>query len=112
MQTPYEILNVANDASDKEIKQAYLQHVKNNPPDRHQEKFQRIHTAYLAIKNHQSRVSYDLFTLPKVQFDDLLDHAFKAQGSLIFTPKLFKGILDSSAKSANLKNIFTEPKRS
>ena len=51
MKTPYEILEVAEQASDSEIKQAYLQKVKLNPPDRDHEKFQQIHSAYETIKN-------------------------------------------------------------
>ncbi|MCK5189319.1 MAG: DnaJ domain-containing protein, partial [Methylococcales bacterium] len=43
MKTPYEILDVAVEASDAEIKQSYLRQVKNNPPDHEQEKFQLIH---------------------------------------------------------------------
>ena len=82
MQTPYEILDVAVDASDDEIKQAYLQQVKNNPPDRDQEKFQLIHDAYTAIKDHKSRVSYDLFTLPSTNFNVLLDQALHTEKAL------------------------------
>ena len=55
MQTPYEILGVVVDANDADIKQAYLQQVKNNPPDRDQEKFQLIHDAYTSIKDHKNR---------------------------------------------------------
>ncbi|MBT4146331.1 MAG: J domain-containing protein, partial [Gammaproteobacteria bacterium] len=51
MQTPYEILGVETDARDDEIKQAYLQQVKNNPPDRNQQQFQIIHGAYSSIKD-------------------------------------------------------------
>jgi hypothetical protein len=43
MSTAYEVLNVATTANDAEIKQAYLRLVKDNPPDRNQEKFQLIH---------------------------------------------------------------------
>ena len=63
MKTPYTILGINTDANDDEIKQAYLQQVKNNPPDHDQEKFLQIHQAYLLIKDVKSRVSYDLFTL-------------------------------------------------
>jgi curved DNA-binding protein CbpA len=49
MKTPYEILEVAEQATDSEIKQAYLHKVKFNPPDRNHEKFQQIHAAYETI---------------------------------------------------------------
>ncbi len=78
MKSPYEILEVTEQASDSEIKQAYLQKVKLNPPDRDQEKFQQIHSAYETIKNVTSREKYALFNYPEADFDALLDQAFIA----------------------------------
>ena len=84
MKTPYEILEVAELATDTEIKQAYLQKVKLNPPDRDHEKFQQIHSAYETIKNVTSREKYALFNYPEADFDALLEKAFStAQPSLI-----------------------------
>jgi len=84
MKSPYELLEVAEQASDSEIKQAYLQKVKLNPPDRDHEKFQQIHSAYEAIKNVTSREKYALFNYPEADFDAMLDQAFiTAQPSLI-----------------------------
>ena len=45
MKTPYELLAVTELATDVEIKQAYLQQVKLNPPERDQAKFQQLHIA-------------------------------------------------------------------
>ena len=75
MKTPYEILEVAEQASDSDIKQAYLQKVKLNPPDRDHEKFQQIHSAYETIKNATCREKYALFNYPEADFDALLDQA-------------------------------------
>ncbi len=97
MQTPYQILGVARDASDAAIKQAYLQQVKLNPPDRDAEKFQQIHNAFQAIKDHQSRVGYDLFTLPQVDFNTLLDAALQTDVSPDINADAFKEILNIAA---------------
>ena len=111
MQTPYEILDVAVDASDDEIKQAYLQQVKNNPPDRDQEKFQLIYDAYTAIKDHKSRVSYDLFTLPGTNFNVLLDQALHTEKALELNSKSFKKILSLSIDETSLLNAIATPEK-
>lgn len=77
MMTPYQILGVSEHANDTEIKQAYLNLVKENPPDRDQERFRQIQQAYQAIKDGDSRIAYELFHLPEIDFNALLDHAFK-----------------------------------
>ena len=76
MKTPYEVLEVSEQATDSEIKQAYLQKVKLNPPDRDHEKFQQIHSAYEAIKNRTNRENYALFQFPEADFNALLNQAF------------------------------------
>ena len=58
-----------------------MQQVKNNPPDRDQNLFQKIQQAYETIKTHQNRLSYALFHLPDMQFDELLDSAFKQESA-------------------------------
>ncbi len=82
MKTPYQQLNVKPDATDNDIKQAYLQQVKANPPDKNQQQFQLIREAYLTIKDLKSRVSYDLFTLPVADFDEVINQALTASNTL------------------------------
>lgn len=80
MNSPYQILGVTERASDTEIKQAYLQQVKDNPPDRDQQRFRQIQQAYETIKDDDSRLRYALFHWPGIEFDELLGHAFKQEG--------------------------------
>lgn len=80
--SPYDRLGVDKLATDAEIKQAYLQRVKENPPDRDQKIFQEIQLAYEAIKDADSRLRHTLFDVPKVEFDDLLQQAFKPTTSV------------------------------
>ncbi len=67
MNTPYEILAVSENASDSEIKKAYLAKVRQYPPERFSELFQQIRHAYELIKTEEDRLSYSLFDsqLPK-----------------------------------------------
>ncbi|MEF3075940.1 DnaJ domain-containing protein [Methylobacter sp. Wu1] len=93
MKTPYELLEVAPDATDAEIKQAYLEKVKDNPPDRDQERFQLIHNAYLSVKDHKSRLSQALFDVPAADFDELLDQALHVTQAPLVRPEYFKQLL-------------------
>lgn len=96
MKTPYEILEVTDLASDSEIKQAYLQKVKLNPPDRDHEKFQQIHGAYETIKNATSRENYALFNYPEADFNALLDQAFSAAQPALMDANHFEQLLLAS----------------
>lgn len=112
MQTPYEILGIVNlsqDALDAQIKHAYLREVKNNPPDRNQEKFQVIHNAYLAIKDAKSRLKYDLFTIPVIRFDKLLDQALQVEQSPDMNADSLQKIFSISIDDASLLNALTRP---
>jgi curved DNA-binding protein CbpA len=96
MKTPYKILEVTEQATDSEIKQAYLQKVKLNPPDRNHEKFQQIHAAYETIKNATSREKYALFNYPEADFDALLDQAFISVQASIMNADYFDKLLHVS----------------
>jgi len=111
MQTPYEILGVGIDASDAEIKQAYLQQVKNNPPDHNQPQFQLIHDAYSAIRDHKSRVSYDLFTLPRTDFNNLIDVALQTEQTPTPDWESLKKILSITVDDASLLNALVSPEK-
>ncbi len=58
--TPYEILGINSSSDDKTIRNAYLQLVKEHPPDRDPEKFKKIAEAYEAIKDEEKRLKYYL----------------------------------------------------
>ncbi|MCF7970804.1 MAG: J domain-containing protein [Methylococcaceae bacterium] len=111
MNTAYEILEVATTASDVEIKQAYLRLVKDNPPDRNQEKFQLIHNAYSAIKDHKSRVMHALFMLPKANFDTLIDQALQTEQLANFSAEAVNQLLRVSVDDATLLNATATPEK-
>lgn len=112
MKTPYEILAVAADATDAEIKQAYLQQVKDNPPDRDQARFQLIYNAYAAVKDHKSRVSYALFTLPEANFDALLDQALDTAQPPQVGPRQLNELLRAGIDDTTLLNALAQPGKS
>lgn len=73
MKTPFEILNVPEDADDEQIKSAYLEAVKRWPPERHAVEFQRVRNAYERIATRKDRVSYLLFDSSLPEPAGLLD---------------------------------------
>lgn len=82
MNSPYQILGVSEQASDADIQQAYLQAVKEHPPERDPPRFRQIQQAFELIKDEDSRLRYALFHVPNVEFDALLDRAFGQDGPM------------------------------
>jgi curved DNA-binding protein CbpA len=81
MISPYSILGVSEQATDADIKQAYLQRVKDCPPDRDPARFREIQEAFEAIKDEDCRLRHALFHVPRVDFDALLAQAFGQPGA-------------------------------
>lgn len=52
---PTAILGVSAEAGDQEIRQAYLQKVKEFPPDRSPEQFERVRDAYETLRDPRRR---------------------------------------------------------
>lgn len=63
MKNPFELLAVSPEATDEIIKKAYLNKVKEYPPDQTPEQFQVIRSAYELIQTHKARLAYSLFHL-------------------------------------------------
>ncbi len=111
MKTPYQILDVAVEASDVEIKQAYLRQVKENPPDRDQQKFQSIHHAFTLIRDKKSRVNHALFTLPVANFEQLIDQALNTDKPLELTAANFNKLLRASIDESTVLNSIASPEK-
>jgi curved DNA-binding protein CbpA len=63
MSDPYEVLGVGPTAEENEIRQRYLQLVRENPPDVAPERFARIRAAYDELRNPYRRLERMLFYL-------------------------------------------------
>lgn len=61
MPNPFAVLGVAETADDATIKKAYLQQVREHPPERDPERFQVIRAAYESIKTRQDRLRHQIF---------------------------------------------------
>jgi curved DNA-binding protein CbpA len=59
---PREILGVAQNATDAEIRAAYLRKVSENPPDRSPAAFERIRDAYEILRDPRRRALYMLLS--------------------------------------------------
>ncbi len=81
MKTAFEILGVPQQVDDATVKRAYLQKIKQYPPEQAHVQFQQIRAAYEAIKDERSRVRYQLFHRFDADFDKLLDRAFATEST-------------------------------
>lgn len=54
-------LDISPDASDEQIREAYLHLIKKHPPEKDPVNFQRINSAYEAVKDKRSRVRTRIF---------------------------------------------------
>ncbi len=60
---PFQVLGIAPDATDEQIRAAYLLRVREYPPDRAPEQFEAIRDAYEAVRNPRRRLRHRLFTV-------------------------------------------------
>ncbi len=105
MQTPFEILDVAEDANDEAVKKAYLKKVREYPPEHHVEAFQRVRGAFELIQTEKQRRKYRLFHVEKPDIDDVLRQAL-APGAVqrpdadVLAGALAESALDDLLKTA------------
>ena len=103
MKTPYTILAIPETAGDKDVKKAYLEAVRQNPPDRHPEQFRRIRRAYEQIATLKDRLRYELFdtTIPdRVEIAEaLLKHN---KGDAELTENTFRQVLKHAVENTTV----------
>ncbi len=81
MPNPFALLGVAEDAGDDAIKKAYLQRVREHPPERDPNRFQAIRAAYEAIKTHRDRLRHRLFHQETPDLAELMATALRPSDS-------------------------------
>lgn len=76
MDDPWAILGVSVQADDTEVRRAYLQKVKEYPPDRAPEQFERVRDAYEDLRDPRRRCRRMLVAAdPQAELVSLLDDA-------------------------------------
>ncbi len=90
---PFQCLGLTPDASDVQIRQAYLHAVKQHPPEQDPETFKQIHQAYETIKDARSRLKYQLFQQSDMAFETWLDQAFALSEMEPLTAAQFRDVL-------------------
>lgn len=71
---PYEALGLRPGATDEEIRAAYLQRVREHPPDREPEAFERIRDAWEVLRDPRKRARLWLFGVdPGASFRSVLE---------------------------------------
>lgn len=99
---PYLVLGVPRDADDARIRQAYLDAVKQTPPDTHPERFQAVSEAYETIQDEPCRMRYYLFhrDCPGDSPLDAFARFYRAHGALRPLPfEAMKELLRACAKT-------------
>ena len=72
---PYRILDVGPDAGEEEIRHAYLQKIKEFPPDKAPEDFEKIRDAYETLSDPRRRAWQALNSVdPEAPLTTLLDN--------------------------------------
>jgi len=66
----YYTLGLSPDCTEEELRKRYLELVRQYPPEKHAEKFSRIHEAYEKLKNPLESMSEMVFSL---DLDDSID---------------------------------------
>ena len=71
---PREVLGVNQDAGEEEIRAAYVRKVKEHPPDRTPEEFERIRDAYDSLRDPRRRMRDRLLSVdPFVPFVSVIE---------------------------------------
>jgi curved DNA-binding protein CbpA len=78
MQDPYLTLDVARDATDAAIHQAYLEAIRRCPAEQDPERFQVIRAAYETLRTNKSRREYALFNTGVPTPVEVLERLVKA----------------------------------
>ena len=70
---PRQVLGVSPEASDDEIRAAYIRKVKEYPPDRAPGEFEKVRDAYETLRDPRRRTRHLLSADPKQPLASLLD---------------------------------------
>jgi len=93
MITAFDILGVNIDASDGEIKKAYLQKVRIYSPEQAPDEFQKIRSAFDLINTEKKRIKYQLFNNDMPNIFALLEDSLSVNKLQTTSEKLLTKVL-------------------
>lgn len=96
MKDPFAVLEVAETATDLEIKKAYLAKVREYPPDRAPERFKDVRAAFETLQTQRDRMRYRLFHAKPPDVRDLLVPLLEEAVSQRPSEALFRKVLAHS----------------
>ena len=102
MKTPYTVLAIPETADDKAVKKAYLEAVRQNPPDLHPNRFRRIRRAYEQIATKKDRLRYELFDNTCPDRIDIAEALFKHNQGGELTKKSFQNVLKNAVANTTV----------
>lgn len=79
MTNPYRLLKIEDSADNQQIREAYLQRVREFPPDHYPEEFQQVQEAYHSIKDEMSRIKYQMLVKPRFDLKAIMAQSFKTK---------------------------------
>ncbi len=98
MHDPFVVLNVHEEATDEEINKAYLQKVREYPPERDAERFREIRAAFETIRTLRDRLTYRLFHAEPTDTRALIEPLLQKNAHRRPSEKCFLEALDCSLK--------------
>lgn len=103
MSDPFFVLGVGQESDDETIRKAYLEKIRQWPPEHHPERFQKIFQAYSLIQTKKKRLSFQLFHRDVVDLDSLKESLFSHNTQGRPTQKELQGWLKESLVSFSMK---------
>ncbi len=88
MLDPYQQLQLPQNPTDDEVRCAYLQAVRKNPPEQDAARFQAVQQAYATLKTQRSRLKHQLFCAEPVTPSELLSHVASTTSDKSLRPTL------------------------
>jgi curved DNA-binding protein CbpA len=93
---PFTVLCVSEQAGDEEIRQAYLQKIRECPPERDEAQFERIRDAYEMIKDANRRARRRLIAVnPNAPLASLLKTTSRYEKRKFVGPEPWLGLIKS-----------------
>ncbi|MBF0420829.1 MAG: J domain-containing protein [Magnetococcales bacterium] len=103
MTDPFSLLGVTRESDDEAIRKAYLEKVRQWPPEHHPERFQKISQAYSMIQTRKKRLSFQLFHHGSLDLDPLIGSLFSHKTLGRPTQNELKGWIKEALVSFNMK---------